>query len=618
MSAVTTLGRYRIIREIARSNDIVYEALDPQTGRRVALKQLLLAGNLAGQARRERIERFQREARAAARLRHPNIVHIHNHGQAGEHFYIAMEFLQGQPLRDLLQARGALPLSEALRIAGAVADGLAYAHSQGVVHRDVKPDNVHVEPDGRVVLTDFGIARLVFEPSLTADGQVFGTPSYMSPEQVAGRPIDARSDLFSLGVMLYEMVSGRKPFTGDTVVTVTYGILNADPPPLTGPAAALEPVLRRLLAKEPAQRYPGAAQVAEDLRALREGRPPPHARALPLPARQWGAGARASPGGLPPPRPAPAPAAAPPLPPRGARPLPAPLPPRLAAPGPAAALAGTPLLPGPPPAPTPAQPAPSTAANAWWLLGWLAVAVVIAGMILAVVWASVTAFDRFQADHSMARVERTRTDADRAFAEKRFAEALNGYLRVAERASGPDREIARRNAAMAAAELAQESLETKPAAEAERLARQALQLHPDFAWGHVVLGRALAALGRLDEAVTAFDAAVTAAEKRAAAGAPEPELRASREAAASAPLWKAQALLQEGEALMTHDPPRARARLEAAIAAAPHSDFARNARAHLLRLDSGGVLPAPGTQLDPSQPAPPPGWDDSYRNVGPP
>src|SRR5207302_2806351 len=163
------------------------------------------------------------------------------------------EFLEGQSLRDILRLRGALPPQEALRIATAVAEGLEYAHSKGVIHRDVKPDNVHLEPDGRVVITDFGIARLTFEPTLTADGQIFGTPSYMSPEQVTGKGIDRRSDVFSLGVMLYEMVTGRKPFTGDSVITITYNIMNLDPSPAAGAPPQVQQIIRRAMPKNPGQ-----------------------------------------------------------------------------------------------------------------------------------------------------------------------------------------------------------------------------------------------------------------------------------------------------------------------------------------------------------------------------
>ena len=264
MSA-NTLGRYRIVREIARSNDIVYEARDAGINRRVALKELLLPPNLAGAQRRERVERFYREARAAGSLSHPNIVTIYEAGEDHGRHFIAMEYLEGQTLRDVVEIEGKLPVERAVEIAAQVCDALAYAHSKGVIHRDIKPDNIQILPGGRIKITDFGIARIMEEPSLTADGQVFGTPSYMSPEQVAGKPLDPRTDIFSLGIVLYEMLTGRKPFTGDTVVTITYNIMNQDvtvPPTIP---AYLERVLRRSLAKDPNLRYSSAAEMGADL-----------------------------------------------------------------------------------------------------------------------------------------------------------------------------------------------------------------------------------------------------------------------------------------------------------------------------------------------------------------
>src|SRR5262249_21237942 len=159
--------------------------------------------------------------------------------------FIAMEFLEGQSLRDVLQLQGVLPVQQAVQIVSAVAEALDYAHQHGVIHRDVKPDNVYLLTDGRIKLTDFGIARLMFEANLTADGQIFGTPSYMAPEQVAGRAIDPRSDLFSLGVMLYEMLSGRKPFPGDSVITITYNIMHEEPVPLLSIPRGLQQVVYR-------------------------------------------------------------------------------------------------------------------------------------------------------------------------------------------------------------------------------------------------------------------------------------------------------------------------------------------------------------------------------------
>ena len=185
--------------------------------------------HLAGAQKRERIERFYREAKAAGTLSHRNIVTIHDVGQENDRHFLVMEYLEGQSLRDILQMQGALPLKETVEITLQLCDALAYAHSRGVVHRDVKPDNVHILPGGVIKLTDFGIARITAEPSITTQGQVFGTPSYMSPEQVASHTVDHRTDLFSLGITLYEMLTGRKPFVGDSVITITYNIMNIQP-----------------------------------------------------------------------------------------------------------------------------------------------------------------------------------------------------------------------------------------------------------------------------------------------------------------------------------------------------------------------------------------------------
>lgn len=264
MSA-NTLGGYQIIREIGRSNDVVYEAVDPSINRRVALKELLLPPNLAGAQKRERVERFYREARAAGALSHPNIVTIYEAGEDHGRHFIAMEYLEGQTLRDVLEIEGKLSIERVVEIAVQVCDALTYAHSKGVIHRDIKPDNIQILPSGDIKITDFGIARIMEEPSLTADGQVFGTPSYMSPEQVAGKSLDARTDIFSLGILLYEVLTGRKPFTGDTVVTITYNIMNQDVAVPSSVPAYLERVLKRSLAKDPNLRYQSAAEVAADL-----------------------------------------------------------------------------------------------------------------------------------------------------------------------------------------------------------------------------------------------------------------------------------------------------------------------------------------------------------------
>ncbi len=259
------LGKYEIIREIARSNDIVYEAIDPTLNRRVALKELWIPPNVQGAQRRERIERFRREGKAAGKLAHPNIVTIYEVGQDNDRHFIAMEFLEGQNLREAMQAGGPLSIKDAIHYTLQLCSALSYAHKNGVVHRDIKPDNVQILPGGYCKLTDFGIARLLGESPITQNGQVFGTPSYMSPEQVSGKDIDARSDIFSLGVMLYEMIAGSKPFSGDSIVTVTYNIMNLDPAAPPGAPPWLSAVIRKAMQKDPAARYSSADEMAEDL-----------------------------------------------------------------------------------------------------------------------------------------------------------------------------------------------------------------------------------------------------------------------------------------------------------------------------------------------------------------
>ncbi len=230
------------------------------------MKELQIPPDLQGSARRERIERFWREGKAAGRLTHPNIVTIYEVGKDGDRHYIAMEYLEGFTLRDQIKSGGPLPLAEVVDYSLQLCSALAYAHANGVVHRDIKPENVQVLPGGHIKLTDFGIARLMGEPSITQDGQVFGTPSYMSPEQVAGKAIDQRSDIFSLGVLIYEMVAGQKPFTGDGIVTITYNIMNLEPSPPPGAPPYLVGVIRKAMSKDPNMRYQTADAMADDIR----------------------------------------------------------------------------------------------------------------------------------------------------------------------------------------------------------------------------------------------------------------------------------------------------------------------------------------------------------------
>jgi serine/threonine-protein kinase len=268
------LGRYEILGELGRgAMGVVYQARDPQLDRRVALKVMLPPPELDGTALQQRRERFQREGRAAAKLTHPNIVTLHDVGEDQGHAFLVMEYLEGQTLDQLLQARGSLPLDQVVTIAEQVAHALDYAHRSSIVHRDVKPANIFLTSDGVVKVTDFGIARLTGE-TFTRVGQAIGTPSYMSPEQVAGLKVDGRSDLFSLGAVLYELITGDKAFPGDTLSTINYRILNEDPVPLRrlNPAypAALDSCLKKALAKDPARRYARTTDLARDLRAAVE------------------------------------------------------------------------------------------------------------------------------------------------------------------------------------------------------------------------------------------------------------------------------------------------------------------------------------------------------------
>ena len=267
-----TVGRYRIegrIGEGAMAD--VYRAFDPHIARPLAVK-LLKSEFLRD---RQYADRFLREAKAAGALSHPNIVTIYDVGEADGTPYIVMELLEGRPL-DLVLQEGPLDAAMTLELGIQLADALAFAHAQRVVHRDIKPSNIIVSPDGRSVkLLDFGIARvgdMVFEAESvrTQAGQVLGTPRYMSPEQAIGGEIDGRSDLFSLGVVLYEMLSGKRAFQGGSSATLAIQILQRDPEPLATVAphtpGGLQFIVSKLLAKQPEKRFPDGRQLADAMR----------------------------------------------------------------------------------------------------------------------------------------------------------------------------------------------------------------------------------------------------------------------------------------------------------------------------------------------------------------
>ena len=273
---ISQLGRYEVLGELGQgAMGIVYKAKDPLIDRVVAIKTINLG--LAMEEKEEYEGRFYQEAKAAGRLNHPNIVTIYDVGKSGDVAYIAMEFLQGRELRDIMNDGKLLPVDQVLDIVAQVAQGLAYAHEHEIVHRDVKPSNIMVVRDGHAKITDFGIARMASSAVRTQTGMVLGSPKYMSPEQVMGKAIDQRTDIFSLGVMLYEMLTGQAPFNGENVNAIMYQTLNAVPPPpgTLNPAIPemINFIVAKALAKKLEDRYQNAKDFAADLRACRDTLP---------------------------------------------------------------------------------------------------------------------------------------------------------------------------------------------------------------------------------------------------------------------------------------------------------------------------------------------------------
>ncbi len=270
---ITHLGRYEVMARLGEgAMGTVYKAHDPLLDRLVAIKTVNL--NLPREDLAEYEARFYQEARAAGGLSHPNIVVIHDIGKTDQVAFMAMEYLEGRELRTILSQRGSLPVEDAVRIGAQVAEGLAYAHGRGVIHRDVKPTNIMVGRDGHAKITDFGIARMRTSELKTMTGMILGSPRYMSPEQVSGKRADHRSDIFALGVVLYEMLTGQPPFQADTVHGVMYQTMSANPPAPSTLRQSIPPILdfvvAKALAKAPEARYQDARELAEDLRASLE------------------------------------------------------------------------------------------------------------------------------------------------------------------------------------------------------------------------------------------------------------------------------------------------------------------------------------------------------------
>lgn len=262
-------GRYEIISELGRgAMGVVYRANDPVLGRTVAIKTINLS--IDPDERTEYEARFNQEAKAAGSMNHPAIVTIYDLGRTENVAYMAMEYIEGRELKDLIGSGQPLPAAQAVSIAAQVADGIAYAHQRGVVHRDIKPANIMVLASGTAKITDFGIARIQRSDVKTRTGVLLGSPKYMAPEQVLGQPVDHRADIFALGIVLYEMLTGKPPFAGNSLESLMYQTTSVDPPPPSriNPELPemLDLIVARALKKRPEDRYQDAAEFASDLR----------------------------------------------------------------------------------------------------------------------------------------------------------------------------------------------------------------------------------------------------------------------------------------------------------------------------------------------------------------
>ena len=282
MSPAALIGRYEILQELGQgARGVVYKGRDPMMDRTVAIKRILsvaLSGPMAGEYR----ERFYREARAAGRLQHPGIVAVYDVGEHEDIPYLVMEYITGRTLASVLDSGQRFNFERVYDLGKQLAEALDYAHKNGVVHRDIKPANILLTDAAahgveRPKITDFGVAKLT-AAQITTTGQLLGTPSFMPPEQFTGAPLDGRADIFSLGVILYWMATGDKPFPGDTITAISYKIVHTEsiPPRKLNPAisAAFESVILKCLEKDPAARYPSGEALAADLAALRAGKKP--------------------------------------------------------------------------------------------------------------------------------------------------------------------------------------------------------------------------------------------------------------------------------------------------------------------------------------------------------
>jgi len=278
MEELKKIGRYEVLGELGRgAMGVVYKAKDPVIGRTVAVKTIKLSAEGSGLSHADLVQRFQTEAQAAGLLTHPNIVVIHDAGEENGLYYITMEMIEGRSLLALMEDQQTFPLARTLRILEQACAALQFAHERNVVHRDIKPANLMVTGDDTVKITDFGTAKILQYGAAQQTKHVMGTPSYMSPEQIKGRVMDGRADIFSLGVMLYELVTGQRPFSGQDIATVLYKIGNEEPTPPQEIAAGIHPgiskVILKALAKDPAKRYQTCREMSEELKNYRAAGP---------------------------------------------------------------------------------------------------------------------------------------------------------------------------------------------------------------------------------------------------------------------------------------------------------------------------------------------------------
>src|SRR5690242_8053582 len=282
METLETLGKYEIKRPLGRgAMGTVYEGWDPIIERRVAIKTVKLP-ETSDPETEEALARFRREAQAAGRLTHPNIVGVFDYGETDDLAYIVMEFVDGPPLKNLLDKQERFAITDTIRVMEDLLAGLQFSHERGVVHRDIKPANVMLTSNGQAKIADFGIARIE-SSSITQMGTLLGTPAYMSPEQFMGQVVDARTDIYSSGVLLYQLLTGERPFEGG-MSAIMHKALNTDPPipsqiSVTCPPA-FDAVVRKAMAKRPEDRFQSAAAFLDALRAAASGQARPGAAAM--------------------------------------------------------------------------------------------------------------------------------------------------------------------------------------------------------------------------------------------------------------------------------------------------------------------------------------------------